>query len=231
MSPYPPFPIFTAIGFLIHTIVFSAVGIRLLKPYRSFVFFLMGIATVLNVVNFAIIIILFYFFENTLTKTHIFIFNAVVLVPLAALVYVLSVIYFETKRGWLIGLLFAVGIIAILFSYSSILKTFTEVQPFEPAYVHPAYPKIITQSQGSGIISGILVGLFFMYHARRTTLFIKRRAVILGIGAILLGLSSLYWISTEPILYIAMNTIGPLGSLFLMLGVFFYAIPEGENIS
>lgn len=232
MSPYPPFPVFTFIGFLIHFLVFFAMGVRLISHWKtSTVFLLLGLASLVDAVNFATILTLFFAFPNTIAKTYIFIFNATITQPTYALIYILGLLYFETRLRWSLLGIFIAGCIGIFYSYTTTLYTFLAMSHVEYAYVHPAYPALITKSYMSGVVSGFLVGLFFLYHALSSrALFVRNRGIILGLGAWLLGVSSVFMISHEPVLYISMHIIGPLGSLLVAYGVFAYAIPKPEKM-
>jgi hypothetical protein len=231
MSPYPPFPVFTFIGFAIHSAVFLAIGVRfLLHSKGSRVFLLLGIASLLDTLNFITLLTLFFIFPNTIVKTQIFIFNATVTQSLVALMFILAVLYLETPLRRSLWGVFGVALVGIFYSYQSIFNIFMSTVPVEYAYVHPAYPAIITKSFVYGIMSGFFVGLFFLYHAFSSrALFVRNRGLVLGLGAGLLGISSVFWISHEPVLYISMHIIGPLGSLLVAYGVFAYAIPKSEK--
>ena len=221
MSPYPPFPLFTLIGFAIHAIVFLAIAIRFLRRWQSESFIYLGCAAFADVINFVIVLTFFFAFPNTLTKANIFLFNALVIKPFVTIFGVMSLLTLSEKLKKFAWVFFGIAIIIVFFSYFQTFRLF-QTERVEFAYVHPAYPIIATQSEMSGTIAGVILAIFFFYHAFASNLFIRTRAVVLGISMMLLGASSLYWVSSEPLLYISMHIIGPIGSLALAAGVFLF---------
>ena len=206
----PPYPLFTFVGFLIHTVVFYAVGIRCSKRWNDKSFFLIGIGSLLNAINFNIILVLFFLFPNLLMKSYIFLFNASVIVPFGVLFFVGALVYYgKRSRAFLLPYL-VIGGVLIGYLYLGTLEQFRNL-PFESSYVHPSFPKLVGQNQSAGIISGLVMSLFFFYNAFLSTLFIKRRALIFSAACLLLGASSLYWISLTPTLYISAHIIGSIG--------------------
>ncbi|MEK7150819.1 MAG: hypothetical protein AAB783_01320 [Patescibacteria group bacterium] len=228
MSPYPPFPLFTFIGFAIHALVFYAIGIRFLKRWNDKTFFLMGVGSFLDGVNFTIILVLFFLFPNSLAKSNIFLFNASIIVPFAVLSFVGALVYFWEHSRKFLPLYFIIGSVLNIYLFISTLEQFRAV-PFEASYVHPAFPALIGQSQSAGIISSVVIGLFFFYNAFLSTLFIKRRALILGFACILEAISTVYWTSSTPGVYIFTHTVGPIASLMIAYAIFAYAIPHSEK--
>lgn len=229
MSLYPPFPLFTLIGFLVHASAMLAIAIRLLGRRSSRAVTYLGLGIAAYGIDFALIIILFFLFPNTLLKTELFAFIASVLVPFASLFLVLSMSAVNPARekiGWAI---FFIGGVAVIYSYLGVLQ---ELQSgsIQYSYVHPAYPVIITQSQGLGGFFGAgLIGLFFLYHAARSSLFVQKRAAVIGCAAFLEALSSFYWMSSTPEVYIITHIVGALGSALVWAGFFLIRTP-GESV-
>lgn len=226
----PPYPLFTFIGFLIHSVAMLLISIRLFSRHSTKAIFFLAAGVFAYAVDFSLITILFYLFPNTIAKTHIFIFIASVLVPVGTLFLLMSVMSVSPRWRSYSWVVFFIGFIAVFLLYILGLGRLQNAPEITYSYIHPAYPASITQSQAvGGLIGGFSVGFFFLYHAFRTTLFVRRRAVILGIGSIMLGVSSLFWLSSEPIIYRVTHTIGPIGSILVALGFFAFQIPHSDN--
>src|SRR3989338_136574 len=221
MSPYPPYPLFTFVGFAIHAIVFLAIAIRFLRRWDSTAFIYLGCAALIDALNFVLVLVLFFAFPNTLIKANVFLFNALMIKPLVSIFAIMSLIALNEKFAKFVWAFFGLAMIVVLFSYVQTFARFQD-QQIEFAYVHPVYPIIVTPSESSGSIGGFFFSAFFFYHAFSGNLFIRRRAIVLGIAMAFLGISSLYWVSRGPLLYISMHIIGPMGSLILAAGVFLF---------
>lgn len=227
MSPYPPFPIFTFIGFAIHASVFCAVAFRFLRRWSEKTFFLLGIGALLDGINFTIILVLFFLFPNTIVKSFIFLFNSSVIVPSAVLFLVGALIYYGVHTRKFLMFYFIAGIVAILMLYWGTLDQFRSA-PFEASFVHPAFPKLIGQNQSAGIISSVVVAAFFFYNAFLSTLFVRRRALILGVACLLEAVSTLYWTSETAGMYLFTHSVGPIASLMIAYAIFAYEIPRAD---
>jgi hypothetical protein len=228
MSPYPPYPLFTFIGFLIHACAMLAMSFRLLRHHTTKAITYLGIGVFVYAIDFSLITILFYFFPNTAIKTQAFVFIASALVPFGTLFLLLSVIQIYRWRNfdWLI---FLIGATVILIVYRDTLTQLAGTQ-FARAYLHPAYPNAITKNQAiGGSIGGGLVAVFFLWHAVSSTIFVRRRALILGIGSFFLAVSSLYWVAHTPSVYIFSHIIGPLGSILLFYGFFSFKSSDEKS--
>lgn len=186
-----------------------------------------------DALNFILIITLFFVLPNNIVKTNIFLFNALVVKPLVSIFAIMGLMTLSKKFAKFTWVLFALALVVVLFLYLQAFQKFQSL-PMEFAYVHPAYPALVTQNEASGAIGGLLFAGFFLYHAFHRTLFIRRRALVLALSMLLLGISSLYWVSEGPALYISMHIMGPLGSLLFAAGVFLFntkkAVYAKENM-
>ena len=228
MSPYPPYPLFTFIGFLIHACAMLAISTRLLWRHTTKAITYLGIGVFAYAVDFSLITILFYFFPNNEIKIQIFVFIASVLVPFGTLFLLLSVLQIYRWRNfdWLI---FLTGAIVIVVLYRGTLTQLAGM-PFSRAYLHPAYPDVITKNQGiGGLIGGGLVAVFFLWHAISSTIFVRRRALVLGIASLFLAISSLYWFAETQSVYIISHIMGPVGSILLFYGFFGIRSPDEDG--
>jgi len=225
MSPYPPFPIFTFIGFFIHLAVFFAIAVRFLKRWQSSTFMYLGCAALADSLNFLLVLVLFFAFPNTLTKANIFLFNALVIKPLVSIFAIMALMSLGKKTAKFAWVFFAIALAVVFLLYWQTFQKF-QIPPVEFAYVHPVYPKLVTASEASGTVGAWVLAIFFLYHAFSGTMIMRRRALVLASAMFLLGISSLYWISVEPVLYILTHAIGPLGSLLLAAGIFMFQSKE-----
>jgi hypothetical protein len=230
MSLYPPYPIFTAVGFIIHTLVFLSCSIPLLiKKRKTNAVLFLGIGVLAYAIDFFAITILFYFFPNNILKTHAFVFISSVLVPMGTVFLFMSALSISPKLQKLSWALFAIGFAFIMYSYIHVATDLEKVYVPGQSMVHPAYPAVTAQNQAYGGISGgVIFGLFFLYHAFWSTLLVRRRAIVIGLGSFLLGLSSYYWISSTDALYIASHAIGMIGSITILIGMRLMDVPNEE---
>lgn len=230
MSYYPPYPVFTAVGFIIHTLVFFAISIPLLVKRKTSAVIFLGIGVLAYALDFLAIVVLFYFFPNNILKTHAFVFISSVLVPVGTVFLLMSALAISPKLQKWSWVLFVVGSAFIVYSYIQIATGLRDIYVPGQSMVHPAYPAATAQNQAfGGIGGGVIFGLFFLYHAFWSTLFVKYRAVVIGIGSFLLGLSSYYWISTNAALYITTHLIGIIGSLTVLIGFRFMDVHNEET--
>lgn len=234
MSAYPPFPLFTFVGFLVHAVVFFAIGVRFLKRWQSTTFMYIGCAAIIDSLNFVLVLLFFFAFPNDSFKANVFLFNSVVIKPLVSIFAIMGLISLSERFSKLAWVFFAVALCALLLLYWQTFHQF-QTQPVEFAYVHPVYPEIVTQSEASGVIGALAFAVFFLYQGFVGTLFIRKRALVLAAATFLLSFSAFYWVSTGPALYIATHTIGPIGSLLLAAGIFMFSSksadsPEGEMV-
>ncbi|MEK7150820.1 MAG: hypothetical protein AAB783_01325 [Patescibacteria group bacterium] len=230
MPLYSPFPLFTLVGFTIHSVVMLSIAVRLLRRHSSRAVIYLGVGVLAYAVDFILITILFFLFPNTITKTHIFAFIASVLVPIGTLFLVLSVSAVNPRHekiGWAV---FILGCMSVWYSYSEVLLKLKDAMKIEYSYVHPAYPLAITQSQGiGGIVGTAIICLFFLYQAFQSTLIVRNRAIVIGVASFLLGVSSFYWMSSTPNMYLITHTVGPLGSIILAIGFFAFDMPRESS--
>jgi hypothetical protein len=224
----PPYPLFTFVGFFVHAVVFYAIGFHFLGKRMAKIFLFTGIGSVLYGINFTVILVLFFLFPNTVTKSYFFTVNAGIIVPAAVLFFLSGLVYYSGRTRRLLTPFLIVGFLLIGYFFWGTLRELRDMG-IEPSYVHPAYPHLIAQSQFSGIISSFFFAIFFYYNAYLSTLFVKRRALLLGTGALFEGISTVYWVTTAPNVYLFTHIVGPIGSLLIALAVFWYEIPEVED--
>jgi hypothetical protein len=224
MSAYPPYPIFTLVGFLVHALVFSAISLHFFGKRQIKSLLYLGIATGVDAINFWLLIVLFYFFPNNDIKTLIFFLNAFLLKPFVSIFALMSLISVKEKFARFAWAFFAVALVIVAILFADALGEFRATVP-QYAFVHPAYPEIAAVHEGSSVIGAISFCVFFLYHAFSQSLFVRHRALILAAAVATWGLGTFYWTAGTPQWYIVTHVVGVFGSVLAAIGVLMFHPP------
>jgi|GEM_PF-4253397 len=228
MSAYPPYPLFTLVGFLVHALAFSAISVHFLRKRKDKPFLYLDLATGVDAINFWLIIVLFYFFPNNETKTLLFFLNAFLWKPFVSIFALMSLVAVKEKFAHFAWVIFAVALVISAILFADVVGEF-RTGASEYAFVHPAYPQIAAVNESSGMVGAVAFCLFFLYHAFSQSLFVRRRSLVLAAAAATWGFSALYWTADTAQLYILTHAVGVVGSILASIGVLAFHGPKTKS--